>query len=766
MNIWKLPGWPLWLGLALFPFLPFQGGEARAADLQSSNVASPAKSPDTDKVVVMADHIRLNRKTNLLHANGHAYISRHLWSLKADSLILNKETNVVWGAGHVIFKGPRTTMEGERIRANLLTGEAVLYHGKVKTKQFYSMNSTQVLYTYHIRGEVIHRKDHKHYHVKKGSVTTCDCGKNSSPSWSISTLSGDMTLGDAFSGLSNALDIKGVPALYMPYFSFPVASKKSGFLFPFLQYNTVQGMVLYDTFFWNLDPSYDLAITMDDMSNFGLGEGVTYRQSISSTQNLSLSITNQAVDYSALGLRTNISSTMDLYSYNTDNVSIMGNINYVNAQDFYQLMSVGSTMAFNPELLSTIFVNAYQDNSEVNLIADYNQDIFPGLNTTVSKLPQGSASLYDYSLGSSGLYFSSFLSGAEIQSGPLMLQRGLVYPHATGSYVLGDGALVLTPHAGILTTAYSQGYQTPTPFDQAVPNLGIGAQSTVERDFYTSGGGVLTHQMQLDLDLDYAPQNNETQIIQSGFSDNVLGMNATTLSLTNRLFWQGSDGQSKELLSLKLADTYQYSTLPGAAQTMFFGGQTLPNPFLPIQTPYSPIYGSLHLLSGQPVSFFAEGFYDANQRVMPTEDSAIMFNQAAVAPGPIMLNAVLGQTEAHAGNIPIMGNFFSPTEITETYTQPYGTSFLVPYLGVSTSMGLYLGGAYYYDLGQGPGAGTQMESFNLGYNGQCWSGAFMYYIVNEPSPLPVQTGFGFTISLNGVAALAPIMNVISPPVVP
>lgn len=766
MNIWKLPGWPLWLGLALFPFLPFQGGEARAADLQSSNVASPAKSPDTDKVVVMADHIRLNRKTNLLHANGHAYISRHLWSLKADSLILNKETNVVWGAGHVIFKGPRTTMEGERIRANLLTGEAVLYHGKVKTKQFYSMNSTQVLYTYHIRGEVIHRKDHKHYHVKKGSVTTCDCGKNSSPSWSISTLSGDMTLGDAFSGLSNALDIKGVPALYMPYFSFPVASKKSGFLFPFLQYNTVQGMVLYDTFFWNLDPSYDLAITMDDMSNFGLGEGVTYRQSISSTQNLSLSITNQAVDYSALGLRTNISSTMDLYSYNTDNVSIMGNINYVNAQDFYQLMSVGSTMAFNPELLSTIFVNAYQDNSEVNLIADYNQDIFPGLNTTVSKLPQGSASLYDYSLGSSGLYFSSFLSGAEIQSGPLMLQRGLVYPHATGSYVLGDGALVLTPHAGILTTAYSQGYQTPTPFDQAVPNLGIGAQSTVERDFYTSGGGVLTHQMQLDLDLDYAPQNNETQIIQSGFSDNVLGMNATTLSLTNRLFWQGSDGQSKELLSLKLADTYQYSTLPGAARTMFFGGQTLPNPFLPIQTPYSPIYGSLHLLSGQPVSFFAEGFYDANQRVMPTEDSAIMFNQAAVAPGPIMLNAVLGQTEAHAGNIPIMGNFFSPTEITETYTQPYGTSFLVPYLGVSTSMGLYLGGAYYYDLGQGPGAGTQMESFNLGYNGQCWSGAFMYYIVNEPSPLPVQTGFGFTISLNGVAALAPIMNVISPPVVP
>lgn len=714
----------------------------------------------------MADRIRLNKKTHLVHANGHAFLSRAPWSLRADSLILNKRTNVVWGVGHVIFKGPRTVMKGERIKANILTGEAILYHGKVQTKQFYTLNNTQVLYTYHIKGEVIHRKDHKHYHVDKGTVTTCSCGEGESPSWNISTLSGDMTLGDSFSGLSDTLDIKGVPALYMPYFSFPVASKKTGFLFPFVQYNTVQGMVFYDTFFWNIDPSYDLAITFDDMSNFGIGEGVTYRQAMSDHQNLSVNIMNQAVDYSPLGLRTNISSTTDLYNYNTDNLAIIGNINYVNAQDFYQLMSVGSTMSFNPELLSTIFVNSYQDNSEVNLIADYNQDIFPGINTTVSKLPQGSASVYDYSLGGSGLYFSSFLSGADIESGPLLLQRGLIYPHVTGSYSLGDGAIVLTPHAGAVTTAYSQAYQTATPYDQVVPNAGIGAQSTIERDFRMSGGGTLTHQVQMDADFDWAPQNNETQIIQSGFSDNIIGMNAITLGLTQRFFYSDQNG-SKEILSVRLADTYAYQTIPPTgSQQMFFGGQTLANPFQPIETPYSPIYGSVHVLPGQPVSFFAEGFFDMSQNSMMTEDSAISFNQAAIAPGPVTLNAMLAQTSAHAGNIPIMGNFFNPYEVTETYDQPFGTNFIVPYLGITTQLGLYGGAAYYYDLGRGPSAGAQMESFNLGYNGQCWSGALMYYIVNEPAPLPVQTGFGFTISLNGVAALAPIMNVIAPPIVP
>ena len=104
--------------------------------------------------------------------------------------------------------------------------------------------------------------------------------------------------------------------------------------------------------------------------------------------------------------------------------------------------------------------------------------------------------------------------------------------------------------------------------------------------------------------------------------------------------------------------------------------------------------------------------------------------------------------------------------ITVGYQQPEGANFIVPSISVNTSIGLFGGVAYYQDLGGGTTGGIQMESMNLGYNGQCWNAGFMYYVVEEPAPLPAQTGFGFTITLNGIASLAPIVNPISPIPVP
>lgn len=713
----------------------------------------------------MADHIRFNRVTHLIHAVGHGFLQKGSLTLNADEIILNKVTNVVWAAGHVVFHGPKTVMKGPRMKLNLVTGHAIVYNGKVVTRQIYTQYNVRTEYTYHIRGKKIERVSPTHFHVDDGSVTTCDCLPNASPSWLLTTNSGDVFLNDHFSSSGDFLNIKSVPSLYLPYFSFPIAPRKSGFLFPFIQYNSTQGFVFYDSFFWNLDPSYDLTFTFDDMSNFGIGEGVTYNQAISSNQNLSLNITQQAVNDTTLGLNTSILSTTDLYSYLGENSAVIANINYVSAQDFYQLMSTGSTAAFNPQLMSSLFANFYQDNSEVNLAGEYNENIFPGPNTSVSKLPQGSSNIYDYKLGDTPFYFSSFLSGVDFQTGSLFLQRGVVYPRLSGSFSLDD-LVEISPHAGVLEAAYSvSNTATPGPYSQTVPNFGVALQSMVERDFQlpdSLGGGVLTHEIEVNSDFEYAPQNNETAIIQSGFTDNVLGMNTLYYSVTNRLFYTGKS-LSEEILSLKIAEDYQMQSQTYNSTPVNYAGQFLSNPFLPLNQPYSPIYASLHVLPNNPLSFFGEGFYDPVQNDIATEDTAIVFNQAALYPAPVMFLLQLGQTSIRAGNVPVMGNFFNPMAITVSYQQPEGANFFVPSISVNTSLGLFGGIAYYQDIS---GSGIQMESVNFGYNGQCWNMGFMYYVVEEPSPLPAQTGFGFTLTLNGIASLAPILNPISPVPVP
>jgi LPS-assembly protein len=745
-------------GILLFPV------NGNAADQSGPS----KKQPSQDKVVVLADHLRFNRKTHLIHAVGHAYVSRGNISLNADEVIINRETNIVWAAGHVHLRAPKTKMKAKRLRLNLSNGKAHLINGSVDTIQPYTGNGLRAEYTYHITGKVIDKLSSDHYHVVNGNVTTCDCLPDTTPSWMMQTGSADLYLGDHFDSTNDVLHIKGLPAIYLPYFSFPVVSRKTGLLMPFGNYNSIQGLVFQDSLFWDLDPSYDLMLTVDDMSNFGLGEGLTYRQSFSQNQNLLLSYSQQAVNDPSLGLRTNITQTMDLYNYSGQDFNLMGNINFVSAQDFYQLMSVGSTASFNPQMMSSIYANYYQDNSEVNLIGVYNEDIFPGPNTTVSKLPQGDLAIMDYRLGETPFYFSSFLSGVDFMAGPILMQRGLLFPHLSGSFSLGDGAVEISPHGGVLQSFYSEGNGSPSPYSQTVPNGGIAIRSAIEKDFVLPsylGGGTITHQIVFNGDYEYSPQNNESAIIQNGWTDNIPGLNAAYYGITNRFFYDGQSGTS-EILSFKIAqeaiiDSYSTNTSP-----TFYGGTTLSNPFSNLPGPLSPILLEGHLLPSDPVSFYGEAFYDATSKVFPTEDLSMIFNQAAVMPEAINFLFQIGETSYRAGTVPMVGNYFTPLAITEGYSQPTNATFLVPSIGVSTKLGLYGSVAYYDDLDPGPSGGIQMEVLSAGYQGSCWSFGLMYSLVIEPAPLPVQTTYGFSLTLNGIAGIGQLISPVMPPPVP
>jgi LPS-assembly protein len=98
-------------------------------------------------------------------------------------------------------------------------------------------------------------------------------------SWEISAKEAEL---DVNAGVGRArgvkLDFKGVPVLYVPYFSFPInAERKSGFLTPDISSRDRTGFDLSVPYYFNLAPNYDLTLEPRYMSKRGTQVRTDYR---------------------------------------------------------------------------------------------------------------------------------------------------------------------------------------------------------------------------------------------------------------------------------------------------------------------------------------------------------------------------------------------------------------------------------------------------------------------------------------------------------
>ena len=106
--------------------------------------------------------------------------------------------------------------------------------------------------------------------------TSCPEGNND---WLLSARSINI---DADAGKGTAkgatLRFKGVPFIYLPYFSYPVSDqRKSGLLFPKIGSSDRRGIELETPFYWNIRPDMDATIIPHYMSKRGLQLGSEYR---------------------------------------------------------------------------------------------------------------------------------------------------------------------------------------------------------------------------------------------------------------------------------------------------------------------------------------------------------------------------------------------------------------------------------------------------------------------------------------------------------
>ncbi len=120
-----------------------------------------------------------------------------------------------------------------------------------------------------IRADRVYRAPDGIFTYSNASLTPCRCTPDTRPIFGISSVSGNMEVGEYAHMKGAVLDVFNVPVLYSPYFLYPVKSQReTGFLRPYFfmsQKNRVVGIPLFLT----LGDHADATITLNDFAKKG-----------------------------------------------------------------------------------------------------------------------------------------------------------------------------------------------------------------------------------------------------------------------------------------------------------------------------------------------------------------------------------------------------------------------------------------------------------------------------------------------------------------
>jgi LPS-assembly protein len=229
--------------------------------------------PAGEEATIVADQLQqVGGTSDLMIAVGNVEITRGQSRLLADRVELNRDTGQAVAQGKVVFYDGPDRLVGDRIDYNLKTGTGVVYNGSAFSAPYY-----------HLSGERMDRVGDSVYEVRRGVFTTCE---GDDPPWSFHFASGTADLDDIVYGRDASFWVKSVPVLpWVPFFAAALRrERQSGFLFPEFGQSSRKGFFTRVPYFWAIDDSQDLTVTLDAFSERGMGLEGDYRYVISREQ--------------------------------------------------------------------------------------------------------------------------------------------------------------------------------------------------------------------------------------------------------------------------------------------------------------------------------------------------------------------------------------------------------------------------------------------------------------------------------------------------
>jgi LPS-assembly protein len=226
-----------------------------------------------EEATIVADEIQqVGGANELLIAVGNVEITRGQTRLLADRVELNRDTGQAVAQGKAVFYDGPDRLVGERIDYNLKTGTGAVFNGSSFSAPYY-----------HLSADRMDRIGESVYEVHRGVFTTCE---GDEPAWSFRFNSGTADLEDILYGQNASFWVKNAPVLpWIPFFAAALRrERQSGFLFPEYGESSRKGYFTRVPYFWAINDSQDLTLTLDAFSKRGFGLEADYRYILSRDQ--------------------------------------------------------------------------------------------------------------------------------------------------------------------------------------------------------------------------------------------------------------------------------------------------------------------------------------------------------------------------------------------------------------------------------------------------------------------------------------------------
>lgn len=760
-----------WSCCALTWFLIGWVSLARGAGEPASPATATATPAAAQPIEITANRIDYLKELETYEADGSVVIVQGAVRLTADHVTVRMLPGILIATGHVHLADPKTDVWAERLELNVNTEAGVVINGQVY------LRPTNTFVT----GRLLQRFSEDHYRAKDGSFTNCDAMEGAVPAWRFTFDDIDVNAGESVALKGAWLCVNDVPVVPIPTLTYPLSTRKSGFLIPNVGYDNRFGASLRQSYFWAINPSQDLTISPQYYSDLGYGGDLEYRYVldrksrgqwlVSALQQQELpnvaGVSPQGADVKRT--RALISGT-HVQQVNPD-LLIRAQAFLVTDPDYLQQLSNSGAQRALPSGESNLLGSQRVPYGNLYLLGQYLQPLQSGGSDTFQRLPEFGYTVSNFSpfdgpvLLGMDTNFVNFYRDQGFTQNRIDVMPGLSTETLNLGHVIG-----LTPRFKVREVYYTRGVQTEESVHRETLWAALEATSKLARRFRTSDGGAFLHTIQPSVIYEYVPPTDQSRITQIDQVDDLPKKNLLTYSLRSRLLEQEAQGGSFNWLDLTLAQSYRVGAVQTRARDFTpgvlpeFGSVT--QPLVPATVAidgkkFSDVWlravigNTTPQVAPAPGQAFAKGaagtfqlpalnkylvadaFFDPYRGTMSQWNTDLRFQQQN------LWYVEIGQRHTRDGNRVRRGDIWNPISFNEVFAPTPEIQFVTAGGAFRTPWGWTVGAKGYYDVKNG--RSPEYDVVALYQNPcKCWS-LGLYYL-----QFPDRAQYNFMLSLTGV----------------